>query len=292
MASTAFRPTTLDDSLWRVAIELRSLARCPNVGDATWKRAKAAIVSCAGVMRVNAGQLRAPIDLAPMLSLRRITREFYLESQDTPEAFLTPTPEGFSIGIRPGQSFRRERFSKAHELAHTFFYDLTTMPPRKLVRTDDPLAYRKMEDICNAFASELLLPEAMVANSLDRLNGRSYAEAVQTLSSEYAVSAEVVIRDLLMKHKTFAATVAIVSSGHGSQIEFRRWYGGAIKKPRVSESRFLSTVLNAATKEPTRLSEICDASKGLAAVSWSMGADMRVRPGDYMLVDFRPHRRT
>ena len=272
-------------------MELRSLARSTNPGDVSWKKAKTAILSCASELRDIAGQSTPPIDLAPILPLRRITRELYVESQNTPEAFLMPTQEGFSIGVRPNQSHKRERFSKAHELAHTFFYDLTATPPRKLLRSDDPLVHLKEEDICHAFASELLFPESSVAHSVELLLGQSDAEVVRALSSEYTVSAEVVIRHLLTKQKPFAATVALINYSRAARPAFRKWYGGSVKKPRVSELRLLSAVLDAAVRGSSQLAKVRDANQRLAAISWSTRADKNLQAGDYLMVDFQPSRR-
>ena len=52
---------------------------------------------------------------------------------------LTRQFAGDGTGITlPAQIVRRARSTIAHEIAHTFFYDTASMPPRPTVQIDDP----------------------------------------------------------------------------------------------------------------------------------------------------------
>jgi uncharacterized protein DUF955 len=76
------------------------------------------------------------------------------------EARLEPGLTGFSIRLNGSLAFkeneRRRRFALAHELGHTLFYDLNKIPPERIIPLPlhDPLE----EDVCDKFASALLIP--------------------------------------------------------------------------------------------------------------------------------------
>jgi hypothetical protein len=57
---------------------------------------------------------------------------------------------------------RRTRFSLAHEIAHTFFFDLKRTPPRSRYDLSVPKTLHALERACNRVAGALLLPRAML----------------------------------------------------------------------------------------------------------------------------------
>ncbi|GEM_PF-5489763 len=73
---------------------------------------------------------------------------------------------GFAVQIARSQSTARARFTLAHEIAHTFFYDHSTVPASRLDKKQltNLRAYGTIngfdveERFCDEFASELLLP--------------------------------------------------------------------------------------------------------------------------------------
>src|SRR5438552_8193521 len=94
------------------------------------------------------------------------------EANQLPEALLVPRIEGtFTIVIRCEDSRikanlgesrihrQRSRFSIAHEIGHSFFYDRSARPPKKL--TNDSV---REERFCDKFASALLVPPKAIAH--------------------------------------------------------------------------------------------------------------------------------
>jgi hypothetical protein len=102
---------------------------------------------------------------------------------------LETSENGFTIHVNTGEEKReqthelfqnetlgrtlpvRHRFTLAHELAHTFFYELSPSSAPKLL----PLAARKanidrLEVACNRIAATLLLPEKFLKQELERLD--------------------------------------------------------------------------------------------------------------------------
>jgi len=58
----------------------------------------------------------------------------------------------------------RTRFTLAHEIAHTFFFDIKCKPPRSTVNYKHRRTLQSLERSCNRAALELLLPETVFAN--------------------------------------------------------------------------------------------------------------------------------
>lgn len=109
-----------------------------------------------------------PIQFAPIFRLRGIVPRLWktkqaIENSLLPDANLNAINGGFELRFRsnprrPG----RVRFSIAHEIGHTFFFDKTFDPPRK--RSMWKGLEQDEERLCDIFASELLMPEEMVRN--------------------------------------------------------------------------------------------------------------------------------
>jgi hypothetical protein len=63
-----------------------------------------------------------------------------------------------SCGSLPGHLINRTRFSIAHELAHTFFYNFQDGRPRIISPASHARNTKSLESTCNRIAGELLLP--------------------------------------------------------------------------------------------------------------------------------------
>ena len=57
----------------------------------------------------------------------------------------------------------RKRFTIAHEIAHTFFFDTSCTPPRSTVNFENKRTLHSLEKACNRAASQLLLPESLLS---------------------------------------------------------------------------------------------------------------------------------
>ena len=115
------------------------------------------------------GQDSPPFLPQKFASLRKIRRIEWVEPPNLSE--LAPIEGGFILRIRneireshsidDEESWARpfvgrESFSIAHELGHTYFYDIDLPVPSRLVRDSGSLAE---ERLCDIFASELLMPK-------------------------------------------------------------------------------------------------------------------------------------
>ena len=110
-------------------------------------------------------QSAPPIDLKPLLRLRRILAVKYDSSLGC-RAKLIPVERGFEIRVDESlrYRFRREnwRFTIAHEIGHTFFYDLDTVVPRRYPGI--PVGNIPEERFCDLFACELLMPQKLMVD--------------------------------------------------------------------------------------------------------------------------------
>lgn len=120
-----------------------------------------------------------PIKLEPLFKLRRI------------------------INYPKDYSYKWEvRFTMAHEIAHTFWFDLSTSPPRK---TFPSVPKYISETLCNAIAAEILMPKYMVKEFLKEcfstaepyFNIELFRKIVRDFVQKFNVSPNVVIRRLV-----------------------------------------------------------------------------------------------
>ena len=145
------------------------------------------------VEQLVAGQ-SAPIDLeaiAPKCGVLSVE-----EREMIPEAVMTPEGSGFRIYVQnnfrelPGAGLRR-RFSLAHEIAHTFFFeerDGTRKPLRDAPRGD------RLEAACHQGAGLLLVPNGLLRRELQTAPRPLGATCLLGLAQHFDVSVEVIMR--------------------------------------------------------------------------------------------------
>jgi IrrE N-terminal-like domain len=129
------------------------------------------------------------IELDVFLKKRRIL-ETRVAPGLTADGYVEPLgaefESGFRIVLRAGTTHTRYRFTVAHELCHTFFYEI--VPELKFGSCEaDP----EEERLCNLGAAELLMPE----KSLRRC-ARGYSHSIdslEALAAVYAVSPEAML---------------------------------------------------------------------------------------------------
>lgn len=149
-----------------------------------------------------------------------------------PEGVLSPVSGGFRIFLQsnfanqPGVKLR-QRFTIAHELAHTFYYDLHDkggLPERK---KGSPRGQR-LERLCHIAASQILVPEPLLRREIKTKGEVTSTESILELSNIFGVSAEVLIRRLhglgLVASDTFAA-ILVRTSTEGKQLIEAACYG-------------------------------------------------------------------
>ena len=125
----------------------------------------AAFLQAAEELLARAGVCSAPTPLELMAGMQYI---HYVEPTSSlgTDASLIPYADGYVVLIDAGAPSTRQRFSLAHEIAHTF-----VGPPHQPVNGEPPirahlaapLSREEEERLCNAAAAELLMPRHLFA---------------------------------------------------------------------------------------------------------------------------------
>src|SRR6185436_4950749 len=146
-------------------------ARLESAEIASWIRTKYALDSPETWINVmsmrllqETQQVHPPVVLEPILKSRHAVVNYVFNSKL--EGRLEVNEEGFKIFLRHDLETNptRHRFTLAHELGHTLFYDLRTSPPRREISR----SYRNEfeERLCHQFARTLLMPEEFIRSGL------------------------------------------------------------------------------------------------------------------------------
>jgi len=108
---------------------------------------------------------------------------------------LEACDDGFLVKIDKALVRVRQRSTMAHELAHTFFYDVMRMPPTKMAgRAKSRKHFMMEEELCFCLAREFLIPKFSI---LDLLSKRKSLRSpsvtnVEFLKSTYVASSDIV----------------------------------------------------------------------------------------------------
>jgi len=165
--------------------------------------AEAVIASIARSLPVNLRRIATNravrrIEFTPLLTLGGLAVcddgfNIYVRCDIGQSADLTArlTEDGTGASLPPAIS-RRARFTIAHEIAHTFFYDIRRMPPRPKTHVNDGVSATKLELACNQIAGLILMPGAVVQRDFAKFDfGRP--EELRMLADAALVSAQAVI---------------------------------------------------------------------------------------------------
>lgn len=153
------------------------------------------------------GQSEPPVRLSRLFAPRRILKVRPSRSLDT-EGSLRVDKEGFTILYRPSYKVR-ENFTIAHEIGHTFFYNVETSPPTRLYPSPFPAVDE--ERICDLIASELLMPRHSVLRAIERLDSQGKREprpeVLMSLAQTFFVSVPTMARRLVQELDVWDAIV-------------------------------------------------------------------------------------
>jgi len=147
-----------------------------------------------------------PVDMEVLASLRGITKSD-LPPVHSDDAELTPDGAGgVEYRVNPDRPETRQRFSVAHEIAHTFFPGYQTKTwcrtDAKYRRRDNPNEFVEM--LCDIGASELLMPLQWFATDILAV---ATAEQLLALARTYHASREAVLRRFAEAHPRAVAAV-------------------------------------------------------------------------------------
>ncbi|MBI1805633.1 MAG: ImmA/IrrE family metallo-endopeptidase [Ignavibacteria bacterium] len=135
-----------------------------------------------------------PFQPENLFKCRRILEKSEKALPSSHLGILIPVRGGFLMKIRAEVPKLRKRFTIAHEVGHTFFYDIDQeIPTRKFVRS----RYWVEEDFANFVAGAILLPEASLREVIQERRLDPSLEALARLSKVYMASADVICHRLV-----------------------------------------------------------------------------------------------
>lgn len=152
------------------------------------------------------GDVEMPLNVEVLASLRGITKSD-LPPVHSDDAELVPDGQGgVEFRVNPDRPETRQRFSVAHEIAHTFFPDYET---KTWCRTDAKYRCRDNPDdyvemLCDIGASELLMPLPWFATDILAVES---AENLSGIVRRYHASREAVLRRFAEIHPRAVAAV-------------------------------------------------------------------------------------
>lgn len=144
-----------------------------------------------------AGEVAPPVRLGNLLPKRHVSKIRYVNGG--PDAHLRVQDQTFVIEVKRGSPRSRVRFSIAHELVHTFFYDLDSPNLRRACPV--PHGHPDEERLCDIGAAELLMPARFVESALaaaPRPGEEDFSlDVFRRLVTRFAVSPEALARRLV-----------------------------------------------------------------------------------------------
>lgn len=233
--------------------ELIALSRSRHPDKSSWQAVKQGILQAANYLREEAGQISAPIMLENIEKLRGIQKKVVYDSEGASGAILEPVSGGFIIRLGKGQTSIRRRFGIAHEIGHTFFYNLGYDPPIKIFPRERSrlLIDKKEEGICNAFAGELLMPGELVQQDIASSSDRNL-KMIIGLAAKYVVSPEVAARRLILDLSEFKNSILLFKEPLLTRGKAVWWfYGSTLKRYlRKEEEAIFRQIVEAIQKAP------------------------------------------
>ena len=131
-----------------------------------------------------------PVQPKKIAKLRKVKR--ILEKHIAKPGSLTPVEGGFYILLRKSDSKRRRDFSCAHEIGHTFFFDVSREVPEPIIKFGNT-EKRVIENLCDIFAESLLMPRRHFLSSWQQFEKKFDFTTLEKIGRTFQTSIESVI---------------------------------------------------------------------------------------------------
>ncbi len=161
------------------------------------------------------GQKTPPVNPEIVAKERKVI-EIEKAALDT-DALIVPCRGGFLMKINEKLPVVRQRFACAHEIAHTYFFDLEKDPPCKPYRRSAS-RYWVEEGLCYELARRILMPTGMIKTWMDNATP-PYIKDFRAMMRSFLVSGELLsyrIHDLAKWNVLMLIFELSDSNGNGS----------------------------------------------------------------------------
>jgi hypothetical protein len=157
-----------------------------------------------------------------------------------PEGAICVEAHGFRIRLQsnfsglPGMRLR-QRFSFAHEIAHTLFYELRNGQIQPVPKAPKG---NRLESACHEAAAMILVPDRLLTKELQGRSSKIDSEFIVQLAATFEVSLEVILRRLVevrVLDSTYLAFALVRrDKSAGEKIDFAMyppWLKAFLRKP-------------------------------------------------------------
>ena len=145
---------------------------------------------------LDSSQTKPPFAPEQLGAYRRVKNIIPDETLSHKEAVLIPEDGGFIIKYNPKKPKVRIRFGIAHEIGHTYFFDLKATHPQKFYSLISS-RYWVEEGYACEIAREILVPEPYLSTISTQICDHPSVNALVQLQRTFNVSYEVLLKRLL-----------------------------------------------------------------------------------------------
>ncbi|MBZ5647315.1 MAG: ImmA/IrrE family metallo-endopeptidase [Acidobacteriia bacterium] len=124
---------------------------------------------------------QVPVDVFRLAAQKGLAVKENLEGAGCQEGLLVPVDGGYRVRLRRASTDTRKRFSLAHELGHTLFYEDAGSGPRHVIGILSKQEHNAEEKICDMFAQCLLMPKRPLKLALERIPANAPGELLNLL---------------------------------------------------------------------------------------------------------------
>jgi Zn-dependent peptidase ImmA (M78 family) len=175
------------------------------------------------------GQTEPPFDPEPVAKIRKANIvKLPLEHH----GMLIPTKGGFTMKINNSMPLVRQRVACAHEIGHTFMYDMESSPPSKAFASSMN-RYWVEEVIAYRIAHEILMPEPAIKSYLEQAKS-PYIEEFKKIAKLFLVSGEV-LSQRIQELKAWNVLILIFEMTDEFNMKLHRTFNCGDKKLNVAK---------------------------------------------------------
>jgi len=178
------------------------------------KDIKILLCEIADSLRKQAGQNRIPINLNEILELRKINDLILEKSRFNFQGELIPKREGFSVILNSEHNQTRKRTTLAHEIGHTLFFDISVLPPKRII------TYSKSEEwLCYDFGRCLLMPSEFVKRYVSKYKRTPTPKKIIELADSFEVSKDVFLMRITRDFHLWDDTIIFLVDVNGNELK-------------------------------------------------------------------------
>lgn len=158
------------------------------------------------------GQNIIPIDLNPIVKQRKIkiSNKIYKYNQGE----LIPKNYGFSVILNSKDGRIRNRTTLAHEIGHTLFFDISVLPPKRII------AYSDSEEwLCYDFGRCLLMPTEFVKKYVSKYKRTPTPQKIIDLTNLFKVSKDLFLRRITRDFHLWDDTIIFLVEVNGNELK-------------------------------------------------------------------------